>query len=293
MNKNILILTDSSTTMSQDDARKYGVKIIPLSMVRNDNKEYVDEILDITPSQMAEMLDNGYKFKTSCTPIGHMQSTITEALKTYDAVIAIPISSGWSSQYSHLKSLEQEFSDKLVVCDTREYGYSLEILAIKIRELIDNGQTELKVLQAFAESFNKKTSSFVSFKKLDGAVASGRVPKILSKILKWVKAYPVIRFEYVNHLEKILRKWEEVPQKCISSFKNLYDQFNHEMIDAFAVLTTQNDPKEIEYVINEVHRILKIPVDKIAIRATPIILHTVVWNDAIGFQLVAKINKKA
>lgn len=292
MPEKILILTDSSTTMSLEKAKEYDVKIVPLSMLRNDNIEYVDELLNIDTNQIGKMLDDGFTFKTSCTPIGYLQDVIDKALETYDKIVAIPISSGWSSQYSHLKALEKEYPNRLVTCDTREYGYALEILAEKLREKINNGIYDLEVLQSYAENFHKYTSCFLSMRKLQGAVASGRVPKIVSKLLTWVKAYPIIKFDYINHVETILRKWDGVIVKCIELFKGEYNHLEPDEIEAFTILTANNDPEEIEYAKDQVVEILGIKREMIAVRPAPIILHTVVWNQAIGFQLIAKVEKK-
>lgn len=294
MAKKILLLTDSSTTMSSEDAVKYDVKILPLAIYRNDGKEFINELQEVTPESLLKMYDEGYKFTTSCTPQLMMEENIKEWLETYDYIIALPISSKWSSQYSHLKALSNEpfFKNKLYVADILEYGFAIENLCIDLRKMIDEKGIDnpLKLLD-YANNYHRKTICFFACKTLDGLVASGRVPKVVAKLFKLTKIYPLIRVEAENHLEKIVKNWNEIPNKMIKATVKTFGTLTAKDIKAICVLTAGNSQEYINEFKESLAKELKLPVEKIQVRWAPNIFINIVLKDSIGVHVITNKNK--
>ena len=294
MSKKILLLTDSSTTMSKEDASKYDVEILPLAIYRNDGKEYINNLDELTASELFNMNDEGYTFKTSCTPQLLLEDTISQKLTTYDYIIALPISEKWSSQYSHLKALsnEPEFKDRLFVANVLEFGFALENLCIDLRQMIDNGQDDPKTLIEYANNFHKKTVAFFACKNLEGLVASGRVPKVIAKLFKLTKIYPVIRIEAENHLDSIVKNWNEVPNKCIKALIKTYGKLLPEDVKQITILTAGNSQDYINEVRKDLAKAIKIDENLIQTRVAPNVFVNIVSKDAIGFHIIANKNKQ-
>ena len=289
MSKKILLLTDSSTTMSKEDAAKYDVEILPLAMYRNDGKEYINNIDDLTTVELLKMNDEGYTFKTSCTPQLLIEDTISAKLQSYDYVIALPISQKWSSQYSHLKALsnEPDFKDKLFVADVLEFGFASENLCIELRQMINNGEEDPNVLIEYANNYHKNTIAFFACKNLEGLVASGRVPKAIAKLFKLTRIYPIIRIEAENHLDSIVKNWNEVPNKCIKGLIKVYGKLLPQDIKAITILTANNSADYINEVRKDLAKAIKIDESLIQVRPAPNIFVNIVSKDAIGFHVIA------
>lgn len=293
MSKKILIMVDSSTTMSKEDAIKYNVDILPLAIYRNDGKEYVSALHEVTPEELLKMYDEGYTFKTSCTPQLILEDAINEQLKIYDYIIALPISEKWSSQYSHLKALanQEEYKNRLYVANTLEYGFAIEELSKKLRNMINEGCDDPEQLLSFANSFHEKTICFFACKTLDGLVASGRVPKVVAKLFKLTKIYPIIKVEAENHLETIVKNWNEVPNKCIKALIKTYGKLSEKDIDAITILTVGNSVDYVNQVKSDLAKAIGISPEKIQTRWAPNVFINIVLKNSIGIHLVANKNK--
>lgn len=294
MNKKILILVDSSSTISLEVAKTHEIEILPLSIYRSDGASYTYEALKMSGSQFLEMSDEDYKFSTSCTPQGIMEEVIDSKLKEYDAIIALPISRKWSSQYDHLKalSLQNEYKDKLFVADVLEFGYAIECLAIELRHKINEGIYTINDLVEYAENYHKSTICFFACKVLKGLVNSGRVPKMVAKILKLAKIKPIIRVEGENHLETIIKNFSEVINKIIKSIIKIFGgKFEGKDIKNIVVLSADNSPEYLQEVTTDLAKTFGIPISKIDVRQAPNIFINIVDRGAIGVHVVANKEK--
>lgn len=294
MSKKILLVADSSTTMSSQDAQKYGVEILPLAIYRNDGKNFVTDLNSLTPEELLDMHEEGYTFTTSCTPQLLMEETLRAKLNDYDYILALPISSKWSSQYSHLKALsnEPEFKNRLYVADVLEYGYANENLCIDLRKMIDEeGLDDPELLVKYAEAYRHKTICYFACRNLNGLVASGRVPKAISKIFKLVKIYPLIKMEAENHLEKIIKNWDNIPNTMIKSVIKTYGGLKPSEIRKVTVLTAGNSQEYINQFKTDLAAALKVDPQLVEVRWAPNIFINIVLKGSIGVHLIANKNK--
>ena len=291
--KKILLLTDISSTLDESIAKELDVCILPLAIFDENGKKYIDKNLSLTSEDILKYQEQGKKLSTSCTPQLILEEVIKEKLNNYDYIISLPISSKWSSEYSHLKALSDsnEFKDKLYVANTLDFGYNIEILCRELRNKINSGCDNIKELIKYAENFHNYTLSFFVCKQLKGLVESGRVPTVVAKLFKLTKIYPIIKVDQENHFGGIIKKWDEAIPECLKLLiKNFDNNLSGLDIRNITILNVDCDLKYLQTIKTIISKTLKISEEKIDVRESPRIFVHIVSRGAIGLQVVA--NKK-
>lgn len=285
-----LIISDSSITNIKELKQISDVKILPLMLIRNDGKEYLDEILDLEPNELNTQIEQSYKFTTSCTPIGYSHEVLNEAFKEYDNVIVLTISKGWSSQFNHLKNLEKKYKN-LYVCDTSSYGFILEYAVKNIIEMLNDNKT-LEEIKLFVEDIKNRSVGLFAVKNIIGVMNSGRIPKIIGKLLKFAKLHPILKTVEVNKKEAIIKKWENCYDKMIDSLELDFDNLKNDL-DEMTILISDNSKEEIELFKSIIHKRTNIPIELINVRVAPMIFYPTVCSGAIGIQYISKKKRKS
>lgn len=282
-----LIITDSSTTNIENLRKIDNLQILPLMLIRDDGKEYFEDILDVNVNDLNSQIEKSHKFSTSCTPIGYSEEIITNAFKEYDNVIVLTISKGWSSQFSHIKNLEKKFPN-LFVCDTSSYGFILEYAINKIIEMLD-ADVPLNAIREFVEDIKNRSVGFFSVKNISGLLNSGRIPKIIGNLIKIAKLHPILKTIEVNKKEAMIKKWENCYDKMIDALEMEFGDLEKNL-DAMTILVSDNSDEEINLFKSIIQERTKIPVNEINVRTAPIIFYPTVCSGAIGIQYIKKKN---
>ncbi|MDE5617465.1 MAG: DegV family protein [Ureaplasma sp.] len=301
MDKKTLILVDSSTTLTNKIAKENGIIILPLMVYKSNEKEnkpdtaYLYESFEMTNEDFLKMSESGDKFKTGATPIGIIEEVIDEQLKNYDQIISLSISKKWSSQYEHLKGLsnQEKYKDKLFVIDTKEFGYNTEYLALELRKRINSGIYTIDELIDFATNFNKYVASFFLCRSFDGLVNSGRIPKIIAKLLKFAKIYPIIKVDDgENKLEGIIKNTIDSNNKIIKSiYKSFDNKLSKNNILKIGILTACNSEEYINEVKQDIMKAFDVSENLIEIRPAPTIFINIVMRNAICISVITNKEK--
>ncbi len=291
--KKILILTDTSASIDSNIQNSLNINILPLSIYDQDNNRYLEQTLNMSSKDIYNMMLNGKKFITSCTPVFYIEQLLNTNLDKYDYIIALPISSKWSSQYDHLKTLSNQeiYKNKLYVIDSYEFGANTEYLCKKIFEMINNNDSINSIIN-YISNFNNYTISFFVCKNLHGLVDSGRAPNVIVKLFKLTNVYPIIKVDRKNHFSGLLKKWDNVCDKLVKLAFNEYGQkLSDENIEQITLLHANYDQYELLKIKNYLINLLQINPNKVLVRDVPIIYAHIVNENAIGLQVVANVKK--
>lgn len=292
--KKILLLTDTCSSLSKEVAKELDVCILPLSIYDQDGKQYANNDLDFSHEHILKLQESGTVFSTGCTSQLLLEETIKSNLVNYDYILALPISSKWSSQYSHIKALsnQPDFKEKLYVADVLDFGFNIEILCRELREKINSGIDDIDELIKYAEDFHNFTLSFFVCKQLKGLVDSGRVPNVVAKLFKLTKIYPIIKVDQENHFGGIVKKWDEAIPECIKQLiKNFDGNLTKNDIRNISIISLDCSKEYINQVKKLIVDALEIDESIIQIRNAPDIFVHIVSRGAIGLQVVANKRK--
>ena len=111
MQEKIAIIVDIGCDLPQNTADRYHIRMIPLRVVYED-REYIDR-LDIIPAEVYVRMPEKIP-KTSLPNPGVIKTLFSDLVRDgYTHVIAIHIYSGLSGTYNAVKTVAQEFNNKL------------------------------------------------------------------------------------------------------------------------------------------------------------------------------------
>ena len=195
MNKYKLIV-DSSCDLPMEFMEKYNIGCTDLIVNFND-KSYRDRI-DITSKEIMEMYDKTKIVpKTSALNIPTLVEVFEEALKEYDHIFYMPISSYISSinNNAHLAAREMDAEDKITVLDSLSLSSGSALEAIGISEDILAGLSPEEIEKRHNERLKKVQMSFVidTMEFLyKGGRCSGLTYLVGSKILH---LHPLVRLD--------------------------------------------------------------------------------------------------
>ena len=107
------IVTDSNSGITQEEARLSGVFVVPMPVLI-DSKQYFEGVTLSQEQFYQKLRDGKVNVSTSQPNPFDVEELWTEILKTHDALVHIPMSSGLSETCSTLSHLAHEKYDKRV-----------------------------------------------------------------------------------------------------------------------------------------------------------------------------------
>ena len=149
----IKILVDSASDMTQEEAKKYGIEVIPL-LVSFEDEEYQDGI-NLSSTQFYEkLIETDTLPKTSQITPYRFNEAYEKLTKNGDDLIVITISSKLSNTYNSACLAAQEF-DNVYVIDSLTATAGEKILCLYALRLIKEGLNIKDIVNKLNEVKNK------------------------------------------------------------------------------------------------------------------------------------------
>lgn len=170
------VVTDSSADLPRDWARRNGVEVVPLQVVR-DGRAYRDGV-DVDQDQILEMLrdPDTPPPTTSQAPPGDFRAAYTSAFDgDAERVLGIFLSAALSGTYDSAAAAARQLeSGPVRTVDSRTGSMGLGMLVIRAVELLDAGHGMDEVADEIAR-VRDRSNLFFTVRDLDGLLRSGRV----------------------------------------------------------------------------------------------------------------------
>jgi len=119
-----------------------------------DEEDYIEDV-NLTQEQFYEKLIGGADVSTSQPNLDEREKVWTELLKTHDAVVDIPLSSGLSASCENLTALSEKFEGKVQVVDNKRISVTQIESNLSVKE---NLQKKLKIIWKKPHSNQASTS---------------------------------------------------------------------------------------------------------------------------------------
>ena len=119
----IAILTDSNSGITQDEAKKNGVYVLPMPFFI-DGEQYFEDI-SLSQEEFYKKLKDDADISTSQPSVGEMQEKWDELLKEYDEIVFIPMSSGLSGTCQTAMMLADDYDGKVQVVDNQRISVTM------------------------------------------------------------------------------------------------------------------------------------------------------------------------
>lgn len=188
----IRIITDSNSGIPVDDARELGVTVLPMPFSINEEVYFEQESL--THEQFYEELAAGKDIMTTQPSPGQVMGIWDEALKEYDEIVYIPMSSGLSGSYQTAAMLAEDYEGKVYVVNNQRISVTQRQSVLDALRLIEAGKSAKEIKDILEEDrFN--SSIYLMVDTLVYLKKGGRITPAAAALGTLLKLKPVLQIQ--------------------------------------------------------------------------------------------------
>lgn len=188
----VIVVTDSNSGITPDEAKKLGVEVIPMSFYIDEQMYY--ENIDLTQEQFYEKLTAGGDIKTSMPLVGDVTDKWDEFLKENDEIVYIPMSSGLSSSCETAYMLSQDYDGKVQVVNNQRISVTMRQSVIDAKNLAEAGKNAAEIKQIL-EDAKFESSIYIMVDTLNYLKKGGRITPAAAALGTLLKLKPVLQIQ--------------------------------------------------------------------------------------------------
>ncbi len=188
----IAVITDTNSGMSNEEAAKLGVTIVPMPF-NISGTEYFEGI-SLTQSQFYEKLVGGDDISTSQPTPGSVMEIWDKTLEDYDEIVYIPMSSGLSSSCQTATMLAEDYDGKVQVVNNQRISVTQKSAVIDALYLAEKGYSAQQIKDKLTEEkFN--SSIYITLDTLYYLKKGGRITPAAAALGTLLKIKPVLQIQ--------------------------------------------------------------------------------------------------
>lgn len=194
MKKGIGVVTDSHSSITQSEAEKLGIRVVPMPFYCGEEC-YLEDIT-LSRREFFEQLSGGVSFTTSQPSPESVMQCWDEALEEFETILYIPISSGLSGSCSFAISMaeEEKYAGKVFVVDNGRVSTLLHRSVLDALELIEEGY-RVEQVQEMLEAARDKMVIYVGVQTLEHLKRGGRISPATAALGTMLNIHPVLKFD--------------------------------------------------------------------------------------------------
>ena len=137
--KKVAVITDSNSGITQSEAKKLGIHVVPMPFFVNGDTFYED--ISMNQDEFYGYLAQGADVMTSQPAPDTLMKLWDSVLECYDEIVYIPMSSGLSSSCgtAMMLSYEEKYENKVFVVDNQRISVTQRRSVMDAIELAQNG----------------------------------------------------------------------------------------------------------------------------------------------------------
>ncbi len=133
----IAVVTDSNSGITQSEAEKLGITVIPMPFTINGETFFED--ITLTQEQFYANLENDAQIGTSQPAISDITDIWNRLLEEYDEIVHIPMSSSLSGSCQTAIMLSDDYNGKVHVVNNQRISVTQKQSVLDTLEMISNG----------------------------------------------------------------------------------------------------------------------------------------------------------
>ena len=190
--KNIAVMTDSNSGITQEHAKKLGISVLPMPFTIDD-EEYFEDI-NLTQEQFYEKLMSDCMVKTSQPTPDCVKKFWDEALQNHDEIVYIPMSSGLSGSTQTASLLAEDYDGRVHVVDNQRISVTQYRSLLDAQEMASKGYTGEQIKERLeAERFD--SSIYIMVDTLKYLKAGGRLTPAVAALGTLLRIKPVLQIQ--------------------------------------------------------------------------------------------------
>lgn len=248
MNK-VLIMTDSNSGITQEEAKQLGVFVVPMPFTIN-GEEFFEDI-SITQNKFYEYLEKDVEVKTSQPSKYYLEELWNDKLNEYDEIVFMPMMSGLSGACANAKSYAESFNGKVQVVDNLRISVTLRESVLEALAMVKLGNTAIEI-KDYLEKTRSVASIYIMMGVLKYLKKGGRISGAAASIGDMLKLKPVL-YSRGGNFEKFTialstaqgkkKMIQKIKSELETEFKDDYEKGNMTV----SVAHTQNEVEALKF----------------------------------------------
>ncbi|MCI9500932.1 MAG: DegV family protein [Hungatella sp.] len=188
------IVTDSHSGISQKEAEKLGIYVLPMPFYIDDQIYYED--IDLSREEFFKKLDSGADISTSQPAPADVTGLWDKALEEYQQILYMPISSGLSGSWATAMAMAQDepYEGRVFVVDHGRVSTPLHRMILDCLELMEEGYSAPQIKEILEESRDKMVI-YIGVDTLEHLKKGGRITPAAALLGSVLHIKPVLKLE--------------------------------------------------------------------------------------------------
>lgn len=214
----IRIVTDSNSGITQSEAEKLGISVIPMPFLI-DGEEYFEDI-NLTQEQFYEHLRGDAAVSTSQPSVASVTELWDKLLKEDCEIVHIPMSSGLSETCHTAQNLAKEYGGKVHVVDNQRISVTQKQSVFDAMKLAAAGRSGAEIAE-YLTATKFDSSIYISLDTLKYLKKGGRLTHAAALIGTILKIKPVLQIqgEKLDAFKKV-HSLKQAKQEMIAAIRN-------------------------------------------------------------------------
>ena len=229
--KEVGIVTDSHSGITQEEAKRLGIKVLPMPFYIEEECYY--ENVTLSREDFFEKLKSGVNVTTSQPSPAEVMKIWDEALEEFEQILYIPISSGLSGscQTATMLANEEPYEGKVFVVDNGRVSTLMHRSVLDALEMIEEGYSAAEIKQML-EDARANMVIYIGVETLENLKHGGRIKPSVAAIGTLLNIKPILKFD-VGTLDsfKKCRGFAKARQGMIEAIKHDLEETFKEYAD--------------------------------------------------------------
>ena len=191
----VAIVTDSNSGISQVEAEKLGIFVVPMPFIVNEETLFED--INLTKEQFFEKLKDDADISTTQPSPEQVMNLWDEVLaKGYDEIIHIPMSSGLSGSCSTAMALsrDDDYEGKVFVVDNQRISVTLKQSVYDALDMAKAGKSATEIHDKLMD-MKMESSIYIMVDTLKYLKKGGRITPAAAALGTILKLKPVLQIQ--------------------------------------------------------------------------------------------------
>ena len=190
--RKIAIVTDSNSGITQDEGRKLGISVLPMTFYINEVK-YLEGVT-LSQEEFYERLKKDEPISTSQPNPGEVCGLWDTLLKEYNEIVHIPMSSGLSASCETAMGLARDYNGKVQVVDNQRISVTQKQSVMDALTLVQAGKSAAEIREIL-EAERRESSIYITLETLKYLKKGGRITPAAAAIGTVLNLKPVLQIQ--------------------------------------------------------------------------------------------------
>ncbi len=211
------IVVDSCCDMTPELKERLDAVSVPLTITFGEKNFIDDETLDL-PNFIKEMEKHDGKIGTAAPSPMLYKEAFEGDYNSFAVTLSANLSSSNNSAHIGKSIMEDKDNKNVHIFDSKSGTAGEVLVALKIRELIDEGMQRLNIIE-HVENFIKNMKTFFVLDNINNLLKNGRLNKITGKIISIFNIKPLMGADQNGNIALFSYIWGE--KQIVNKLSNM------------------------------------------------------------------------